>query len=252
MHSRLKFIEYYNYSYIIIQNLFCAIEIIVETKYKKEFITMRSKLGQLCHKTIQLLGEKKEDLSDIISKLTLTFTEYKIPLGSCKSVDEIITEVIRPEITVIEFELLEVIYEMFDLPVEPIKEYKETVDSFCNKMQLEHTYGQLLLDELKLHVSKFESIIFVLDWKGNEHNLNDLKDLFKNLVRELKKDLKVRVIYEGNSIVVECYVNFLSNALSLIEREIIKNKERIDSDVIRITARGTVIYESELVCGGKP
>ena len=119
---------------------------------------MRSKLGTLCHETIRLLKEKKESFENIKSKILFTCPEFKKNLGACKSVDDMFIEVIRPEVSIIGFEHLEMLYELFELPDNSMKQYKEAVDSFEKKMLLEHAYGQLLLEELQSHVSKLESV----------------------------------------------------------------------------------------------
>ena len=215
------------------------LEIHVDMKYKREFFSMRVKLGKLCSKTLQLLKEYAK-LADVKYQLGVTFPELKQELVSCETLEAIMEDVIRPRLSLIQLDYLCGLHEILDLPCKPIEEYEEAVRKFCSTMTLQHSYGQILMDELKSHVSKFESITFVLDWKGEKENLNDLKDLFENVVREQRKNITVLVIYEGNSIVIECYVH--SSKLPVVIQAIKRNKELLPSVVMRIIAGGEVIF----------
>ena len=101
------------------------------------------------------------------------------------------------------------------------------------------------MGELDGSSSELESIKFVLDWKGNKHLLRDVEDFFKKIMRNYSSQVKVIVISEGNSILVECCVP--AHLLPVITRmiqdsEVILNREK----VISVTAGGRTIFKRKV------
>ena len=210
-------------------------------KYSIEFQMMRNELGILCMNTLSLLEEKEVEMSSFTFKLSLSFPELKDDLKKCRSLPEAMAEVIRPRVSLIQIDYLEVIYENFALPRASIDAYIESIESFCNRMTVEHAYGQDLMDEFALHISKLESIAFTLDWEGDEHSLKDLLGLFKKLVRQYSKRVKVKVVFPKKSFVVECYVP--SHLQSLIVRMIQQNEKILHEEkVLSVTAGGVTVF----------
>ena len=202
---------------------------------------MRNELGKLCGNTVCLLIEKKIEMSSFIFTLGYSFPELMNDLKKCKSLPEAMAEVIRPRVSLIQIDYLEVIYENFALPRDSIDAYKEKIESFCNRMAVEHAYGQDLMDELARHISKLESIAFTLDWEGNEHCLKDLLGLFKKLVGQYSKRLKVKVAFPKKSFIVQCYVP--SYLQSLIVRMIQQNEKILHEEkVLSVTAGGVTVF----------
>lgn len=80
-------------------------------------------LGKLCCDTAKLLHDKPADLSKLKLMLGMSFPELKEPsstvmskgLVSCSSIEEVIEDVIRPRITLAEYEYLESIFTLFQL-----------------------------------------------------------------------------------------------------------------------------------------
>ena len=214
-------------------------EFVVDRKYKKEFTNLRIKLGILCAKTIELLNKGKCELLTVKSHLAFSFPELKPGLDNCDSLEKVISDVIRPQLSLIDIDSLQSVYQLFDLSMEPIEEFEEVIREFCKRMKLEHAYGVMLMDELKSHILKVESITFVLRWNGQKESLHDLKDLFDEVVREHQKDIKVIVMHQGNSTVIECFVH-LRNMPRVLEA---LNKERpLHPAIMRIIAQGKEIY----------
>ena len=174
-------------------------------KYSNEFTKRRTKLGKLCSKTIALLKDKKIDVEELKDDLGLSFPEMKPDLEDCTDLSKVVVNAIRPRLSVIQINYLEAVFDLFDLPKDLIVAYNEDIDGFCTSMSIEHSYGQLLMDEFRPHISKPESITFVLKWKGDEHCLQDLRDLFIKLVGNYSDHVKVDVIFQSNSFIVECY-----------------------------------------------
>lgn len=206
---------------------------------------MRTKLGKLCRETIKLLEVEMVQCEDVKSEISLSFPEYKNSLNGCTTIRSVFEDVIRPEVSLVEIDLLKLMYNAFKLSRAPLLEYSQEIESFSERM-LEHSYGQELMDELHCHILKYNSIIFVLDWEGNSHTLKDLETLFQRIVKKKRRKMKVTVIYEGNSIVVECYVR-CNDELPLIVEEINEKHydELVSLNVIRILAAGKIIFERQ-------
>ena len=167
-------------------------------KYKNEFQRRRIELSKLCSKTIALLEDKEIDVEELKYGLGLSFPELQPDLKDCNDLSDVVGGAIRPRLSLIQIIYLEAVFDLFDLPKDLIVAYNEYIDDFCTRMSIEHFYGQLLMDEFRPHISKPESITFVLEWEGNEQCLQDLRDLFIKLVRNYSSDVKVDVIFQSN------------------------------------------------------
>ena len=225
---------------LLLMLTFQCLEILVEMKYKKEFQSMRTVLGQLCASTVTLLSEKEVSVSDLKSKLKLSFPELSSDLKECSSLIEVVSDVIRPRVSLVQIDYLEAVFDLFNLAKRAIQEYNQKVDELYKTVKV--TYGQLLMEDFDSSTSELESIKFVLDWKENEHWLKDVEDLFKKIVRSYSSQVKVIVISEGNSIVVECCIP--AHLLPVITRmiqdsEAILNREK----VISVIAGGHAIFK---------
>ena len=202
---------------------------------------MRNELGKLCGTTLSLLKEKEVEMSSFTFTLSYSFPELRDDLKRCTSLPEAMAEVIRPRVSLIQIDYLEVIHENFVLPKDSIDAYNESIKSFCNTMTVDHAYGQDLMDEFARHISKPESIAFTLDWEGDEHCLRDLLGLFKKLVGQYSKRVKVKVVFPKKSFVVQCYVP--SHLQSLIVRMIQQNEKILhEENVQSVTAGGFTVF----------
>ena len=217
------------------------VEIIVERKYKKEFQSMRTALGQLCASAVNLLRQKRVSVSDLRNKLKFSFPEMASDLKECSSLNEVVSDVIRPRVSLVQIDYLEAVFDLFKLAKRVIQEYNQKVNELYETVKI--AYGQLLMDEFdSSNTSELESIEFVLEWDENDCLLKDIRDLFHEIVRNYSSRVKVIVIYKGNSIVVKCCVP--AYLLSLITRmiqdsEAILNREK----VISVTAGGRTIFK---------
>ena len=218
-----------------------CVEIVVKRKYKNEFQSMRIALGQLCACTVTSLRKKKVSVSDLKNKLKFSFPEMASDLKECSSLNEVVSDVIRPRVSLVQIDYLEAVFDLFKLGKRAIKKYKRKVDELYETVEIE--YGQLLMDEFdSSNTSELESIEFVLDWDENECLLKDIRDLFHKIVRNYSSRVKVIVIYKGNSIVVKCCVP--AYLLPVITRmiqdsEAILNREK----VISVIAEGRTIFK---------
>ena len=146
------------------------LEVLVDAEYESEFTEMRRKLGDLCCETVLLLEQKRVEMPRLKLRLGMAFRELKDSLKSCTTPEEVVADVIRPRISLIQFDYLEAIFKSFSLNEERLASYQEDVKKFMETMELKHSYGQVLMDELQSHVSKPESITFA--WTGTKKRRN--------------------------------------------------------------------------------
>ena len=211
----------------------------MEMKHIKEFQSMRAFLGELCASTVTLLSEKEVSVSDLKKKLKLSYPEMASDLKECTSLDEVVSDVIRPRVSLAQIDYLEAVFKLFKLSVKPIQEYNQKIDELHETVKV--IYGQLW-KELNGSISELELIKFVLDWKENEHLLRDVEDLFKKIVRSYSSQVKVIVISEGNSIVVECCIP--AHLLPVITRMIQDSEEILNREkVISVIAGAHTIFK---------
>ena len=203
---------------------------------------MRTALGELCNTTISLLYQKPVLVYELKSRLWRSFPELKDDLQKCDSLEEVLDDIIRPRVSLIQIDYLESIFGMFHLAKKPVKKYRKAVEDFCEKMRVEHAYGQLLM-EYDHHIPKLESITFVLDWENkNEYCLKDVQGLFMKVVRKYSSHVKVVVMFPGNSVVIECHIP--AHLHSLFSK-MIKDREEIliKEKVISVSAGGCTIFK---------
>ena len=210
-------------------------------KYKKEFQRRRTKLGELCCETTTLLENENIDVFVLRRKLGLSFREMKPDLKFCTDLSDVVDDAIRPRLSVIQIDYLEAVFDLCKLPKDLIVAYNEDIDGFCKSMSIEHSYGQLLMEEFRTHISEPESITFVLEWEGNRHCLQDLRDLFKKLVGKYSSDVKVDVIFQSNSFIVECYTP--SHLRPLIVKMLHQNETVLHEErVLSVMAGELTVY----------
>ena len=194
----------------------------------------------MCTSTVTLLSEEKVEVSKLKNQLELSFPELASDLEKCSSLNDVVKNVIRPRVSLVQIDYLEAAFDLFELEKRAIQEYNRKVDELYETVRV--AYGQLLMDEFDSNASDLESVKFVLNWKENDHWLKDVVDLFKKIVRNYSSQVKVIVISEDNSIVIECCVP--AHLLPVITRmiqdsEAILNREK----VISVIAGGLTIFK---------
>lgn len=128
--------------------------------------------------------------------------------GKLADVDDVegVMDIIKMKCTIINITPLQAIAGrfQFDDAKMLIKKYEEDLDIFCHEKKLQFVLGKdLSLSQTSAHG---EIIIkFVLDWKPDEHKLQDIRRLLGRAFQDLSKRIIVQRIGEGNSIIIICY-----------------------------------------------
>ena len=175
-------------------------EIYVPRNIINDFTEMRAIFGSTFFK-VQAVIEK----CDLSIECLREFVEYSYPdlalqLSASKSIKEVLC-LVQKKCSLIDIKLLEKLVDEFEQLKEAeqhIKTYKEAIDKFCEKMST-----RLCLEQFT--PLQCETATFVLDWNPDDHMLNDVKDLLAATFDKLSIiNVKIVVIKEGNSAIVEC------------------------------------------------
>ena len=132
------------------------------------------------------------------------YPELRDKAEAAKSIEDAMT-VICDHMSLINTSYLETLAERFKLhgAIHLIEEFKNSNDMFCKKIQTEHIYGQEFM-KIK-NFDESEEVKFVLGWEGDESTLSDIQALLAKAFHEKARHVMVKVVYQGNSIIVFCY-----------------------------------------------
>ena len=215
----------------------------VDADYEEEFQDKRSELGEVFEKTQQFLEAKMISPTQLTSYLGYSFPELKPGLSSCATIPEVL-DLVRSHTSLVNISILKALVKKFGLTGEEdfISNFKKSIDDFCERMKMQHAYGQCFAESFNQCPLKSETITFVLDWDASEKYLEDLTGLFKKVFKKYSSDLKIQVIREGNSIVVECYMpSYLQEVFTRLVQE--AEKALTEEEVISVTIGGLVVFK---------
>ena len=116
-------------------------------------------------------------------------------------------ELVEEKCTLINVCCLERIVEYYKIKdaMEQITKFNTAVDSFCKSVKLSVCRKESFMRVLSSHDLTCETIEFVLDWEADKYTLKDVKVLLSKAFKDVVNSVQVRVINDGNSIIVTCY-----------------------------------------------
>ena len=143
---------------------------------------------------------------------------------------------------------LEAVAKEFNLhdAIHLIEEFNKSIDEFCETIQTQHIYGQDFMkhSHKNLQRSDLEEVKFVLEWEGDETTLSDIQSLLRNAFHDNARHVMVKVVNEGNSIIVICYAP--SHLCEELIRLVLNNKEELRNEkVLSVSIGGFVIIKKE-------
>ena len=167
------------------------------------FDKMRGKFGKFCVKVLQLAKKKISSLDDFKKFLLKCYPELELKLSVAKSVEDAM-DIALTKCNIVNIAAVEDITEFYkiDEAEELVTEYNKEVKQFCSKIPLDSLLDKRLSTNSTLTC---ETIRFLLDWKPDEHSLNDIRLLLQKAFVDLGKRVIVQVICPSNSIIIICY-----------------------------------------------
>ena len=125
-----------------------------------------------------------------------------------------------------------------------IEEFNKSIDKFCKTIQTQHIYGQDFMKHSHKNLMKSEQVKFVLEWEGDKTTLSDIQSLLRKAFHYEAKHVIVKVVNEGNSIIVICYAPpYLHEELIRLVKD--REEDLRNEKVLSVTIGGYVIIERE-------
>ena len=129
--------------------------------------------------------------------------------------------------------------------IDLIKEFDESIDTFCKSIPTEHSYGQDFMEHSRKNLAKSEEVKFVLEWEGDKTTLGDIQSLLRKAFHDMARHVKVKVVNEGNSIIIICYAPLhLHEELVILVKhnEVYLKKQK----VLSVTIGGETLLKREM------
>ena len=168
-----------------------------------QFDTIRGKFGIFKFRILQLVAIKVSPPDTFIAFLQQCYPELESQLSTTESVQSAMAVALTKcnIVNVSAVENIAVFYNISEAE-QLIIEYKEEVNRFCSKIPLDFLLNERLSTDISLLTC--ETVEFVLDWKPDEHSLEDIRCLLQKSFTELNQKLSVQVTCPGNSIIIIC------------------------------------------------
>ena len=204
---------------------------------------MKVTFGDLMMKVSPLIKAGIPSLEDLKKYLRICFRELKPELAIAESFDDVM-ELVQDKCTIINICCLEAIVNHYKITAakQHIKEFKTAVDTFCEKIKTDICLKQNFKIASFSHQLTCETIEFVLEWETDKYTLRDIKDLLSKAFGDMAKSVQVRVVNDGNSIIVTCYapLSLMEFLLTVAKRNLNVLKE---NGVIKLTFGYHTIYD---------
>ncbi|XP_019853778.1 PREDICTED: uncharacterized protein LOC109583047 [Amphimedon queenslandica] len=217
---------------------------IISEGYKSMFNETRGEFGILKHEIVPLVVEKVSSVDDMKLFLVESYPELSQSIKEAASVQEIMSAVKR-RCTIIDVSIIKSIVNKYNIKEgkDLVKRYEEKVDSFCEQMSLPFMLDKMFLTESFL---TSETVHFVLDWKPEEHTLDDIQRLIKKAFKNLNKRIVVQSIHCGNSIIIICYGPHHLLAALLLEAQDNLTVLMKEFSLIRLTIGHYTVYDKRI------
>ena len=206
-------INYHNY----IVNSVISVDLL-QAEYQSSFDAMRVSFGIFRFQVLQLINEKISSLDNFKFLLQQCYPELESQLSVADSAQSAMI-IALTKCNIINIAAVGRITQFckIDEAKKLITEYEEEIKQFCSKIPLDSLLDKRLSTNSTLTC---ETIRFKLNWKPDEHSLNDIRLLLEKAFADLGKRVIVQVICPSNSIVIICYApHHLMDALILRVKE---------------------------------
>ena len=231
-----------SYNVLFIDQMFPS-KVNLQPTFQHDFDQMRMKFGKLFYTVAPLIAKGIPSLQDLKTYLRRCFRELRPQLATAESFDDVM-DLVQDKCTIINVCCLEEIVDQYDITEakEHITNYNTAVDEFCEKIKADVCCNQSFIISSSSHQLTCETIVFVLEWKTDEHTLFDIRGLLSKAFKGIAKKVQVKAVNEGNSIIVTCYA-----PQSLIDLLLITAEENLDTlkemGLIKLTLGYYTIYD---------
>ena len=173
----------------------------------------------------------------------MTFPELKPQLSIAESFNDIMY-IVREKCTTINIVHLEGIVDHFNIEEAKvlITTYKSEVDKLCKEIKVRVCENEDFMTGSS-SLLKCETIEFVIEWRTDEHTLEEIRKLLWKAFGNMAKRILVNKTKEGNSIIVICYAPRYMMDVLLKEAE--KNLSQLkEMGIIKLSIGYNVIWDA--------
>ena len=180
-------------------------ELYLPPTYQYSFDQIKVAFGNLIHTVAPLIAKGIPSLQELKTYLRRCFPELKPQLSKVESFDDII-DLVQEKCTIINVACLEAVVECYNIEEAKrhVTAYKSAVDKFCEEIKLNLCENENFMTGPS-SLLKCETIKFVLEWEPDDYTLSQIRVLLQKAFQNMAKRVLIKVINEGNSIIVTCY-----------------------------------------------
>ena len=182
---------------------------------------------------------------DALKSFLRCYKELRDDIEATKSIDEAIN-VVCDHTPVGNTHYLLTIAKKFDLQsaIVLIKEFDNSVDTFCEQIPKTHSYANFITDSSK-DPQQSEIVEFVLEWDADDERLNDIQVLLRKAFHDKAEFVKVIRMFPTKSICVICYAppHFHEELKKLVKKN---EKELREYQVLSVTIGGEVVLKRQV------
>ena len=208
-----------------------------------EFTNIRSEFGITFNIIRNIIESKPPPLKDMTKFLEDCYPPLKPSLAHCKSISDVL-DVVRDKCTLIDINSLEAVVKRFSVEGAKthIDSYKETVEKFCQSSSVRVCLEEIFSATTTPTPLISETATFVLDWDPDDYTLNDIRTLLSVVFQRLAKRVTVKVIKEGNSIIVTCTfpLNLLGPLIAKAQKTILSINKK---GLITLTIGHCIVWD---------
>ena len=137
--------------------------------------------------------------------LRMSYPELKPQLSIAESFDDIM-DIVRGKCTPVSIACLESIINRYNIKEAKayIAAYQSKVEKLCKEIKLRVCEHEDFMTGQSFPL-KCETIEFVVEWKADEHTLEEIKELLWKAFGDMARRILVKKARESNSIIVTCY-----------------------------------------------
>ena len=168
------------------------------------------------------------------------YSHLKSEIAHSNSIDDVL-DVVNDHCTLINISCLEGIVKRFKIKEADthIQAYKNVIHLFCKNTRASLCLNKNFKGTNTPSLLQCETAVFVLNWNPKDCTLEDIQDI---LSESLERDVEIRHLAKGNSIIVTCFI-----PLSLVTTLIAKAQETLDllkrKGLLKLSVGHCTIYD---------
>ena len=200
---------------------------------KREYAIALSNIREAISTTPPPLDKLKRFLRDGYSHL-------KSQIAHSTSIDDVL-DVVNDHCTLINISCLEGIITRFKIKEAEthIQTYKNFVQSFCKETKASLCLNKSFKVTNTPTLLQCETAVFVLNWNPKDCTIEDIEDI---LSESFERDVEIRYLAKGNSIIVTCFFPLhLTTLLITKAQETLESMKR--KGLIQLTVGHCTIYD---------